>query len=473
MYEQSGEPLASEVLEALVELTALARRANQASDGPIESVANALLRCLLHLCRAELGAILLREDQPRLEPSEHPSAALARESGFRALALHQVCEEDAAALLAAGSLRAARVPARPPGRTCWRAYPLCLGEERAPDANQQLEMLPNVSTDLADQAVPAWLVIGWMDQTDQEQARAALLARCSALLPPITNAVEAVISALLLKERMDELEKNSMREALEGMEMLKAELLGTVSHELRSPLASIKGYAATLLRHEHHLGREERHQFLLAIAEASDRLEAIIERLLEVSQLETGQITLQRSPVDVVHLAGEAIAAIQERVEASKPGRFTFRLQPENAVGMPTRTVPLILADPRRLREVLDNLLENATTYSPDDGLIEVTVRPVVQDFPKAKGEDAARTRKERDQGAVSAPRQMLEICVSDQGQGIPAEQLERIFERFHRVDSSLTRETGGARPGAHDLQAHRRTARRVDLGRKQPAGTR
>src|SRR5690349_24822040 len=102
---------------------------------------------------------------------------------------------------------------------------------------------------------------------------------------------------LLLKERVDELEREMVRVALEGMELLKAELLGTVSHELRSPLASIKGYAATLLRHERRLSREERHQFLLAINEASDRLEIIIERLLEMSQLDTKAIGLACSPV--------------------------------------------------------------------------------------------------------------------------------------------------------------------------------
>jgi signal transduction histidine kinase len=138
------------------------------------------------------------------------------------------------------------------------------------------------------------------------------------------------------------------------MELLKAELLGTVSHELRSPLASIKGYAGTLLRHE-RLSRVERHQFPLAINEASDRLEVIIERLLEVSQLETGQITIERTPVDVAHLASEAIAAIEERVTEQFPGRFTFNLRLERADGTPSRTVPIILGEPRRLRKVLDN----------------------------------------------------------------------------------------------------------------------
>src|SRR5437588_10523113 len=94
------------------------------------------------------------------------------------------------------------------------------------------------------------------------------------------------------------------RNALHTMELLKAELLATVSHELRSPLASIKGYAATLLRHEHRIAREERHEFLVAINEASDRLATLIDRLLEMSQLDTDTITIERSPVDLVRLIG-------------------------------------------------------------------------------------------------------------------------------------------------------------------------
>src|SRR5437762_7731742 len=120
---------------------------------------------------------------------------------------------------------------------------------------------------------------------------------------------------------MDRQDKQVNR-SLQEMELLKAELLATVSHELRSPLASIKGYAATLLRHERRISREERHQFLLAINEASDRLEVIIQRLLEVSQLETGEVTLNRSPVDMVYLAKEAITAIEEHISEQQPGRF-------------------------------------------------------------------------------------------------------------------------------------------------------
>jgi len=76
--------------------------------------------------------------------------------------------------------------------------------------------------------------------------------------------------------------------------------------------------------------------------------------------------------------------------------------------------------------------------------VVKVTIRPVIQVSPEAKGEDLTRMREERGQGTAYAPRKMVEICVSDQGQGIPVEHLDRIFDRFHRVDTRLTRETNG-----------------------------
>jgi signal transduction histidine kinase len=248
----------------------------------------------------------------------------------------------------------------------------------------------------------------------------------------------AVIVGILQVERIHELEAAKIRDSLREMELLKAELLGTVSHELRSPLASIKGYAATLLRHERRISREERHQFLLAINEASDRLEIIIQRLLEVSQLETSGVTIARSPVDMVHLAKEAIAAIEERVSEHQPGRFLFKLSLDHADGTPAASVPLILADQRRLREVIDDLLENAVKFSPGGGVIKIILRPVTQ-IQTALAEGAT-----DDQQPIHISQQMLEMLVCDNGIGIPDEHLERIFDRFHRVDTRLTREVSG-----------------------------
>lgn len=225
---------------------------------------------------------------------------------------------------------------------------------------------------------------------------------------------------------------------------MNAEVLATVGHELRSPLTSIKGYTATLLRQERRLSRQERQEFLLAIREASERLEAIIERFLEMSQLESGNLNARPVPVDAARLAQEALLNAQQRTNESLPDHFTFHLRLKDEHGAPASQEPLIRADPRLLREVLDNLLDNAINYSPEGGRIDIVIYPVGS-FPAVRqyaaqeiesGEDSPQTEVEAEQ--------MLDICVCDHGLGIPDEHLERIFERFHRVDSGLTRTVNG-----------------------------
>lgn len=162
-----------------------------------------------------------------------------------------------------------------------------------------------------------------------------------------------------------------------GAEAMNAEVLATVSHELRSPLASIKGYTATLLRQERRLSREERREFLLAIRDASERLQAIIDRFLEVSELETGAISLRRSPVDAARIAREALLNAEQRASEHPPEAFSFHLRLKDERGQLVQQVPLVWADPRLLREVLDNLLDNAIVYSPAGGRIDIVIRSV------------------------------------------------------------------------------------------------
>src|SRR5215472_10098978 len=133
----------------------------------------------------------------------------------------------------------------------------------------------------------------------------------------------------------------------EETEVFKAELLTTVGHELRGPLTAIKGYAATLLRHERRIPRKERHEFLVAIVAASDRLEHIVERFLEISQFETGALRIERSPVDVARLSREALSVAEQRARGQTPAPFTFHLQLKDASGTSSPDVPIVLADHR------------------------------------------------------------------------------------------------------------------------------
>jgi signal transduction histidine kinase len=221
----------------------------------------------------------------------------------------------------------------------------------------------------------------------------------------------------------------------DASEHLNAELLSTFSHELRSPLAVIKGYASTLLRHESRLSRAERHEFLAAIVAASDQLDATISRLLRFAALEAGDAPLDRFAVDLVPIVFDATAnasgtsAMQERA----PTTITVRLQDED--GRDAEREPLIFADPRAMQELLGHLLENAVKYSPQGGEVTVTLRPTERSSIAAPGQLAP----DSPGGA-----RYLEVVVRDQGIGIPDEHLGRIFERFHRVDTRLTREVDG-----------------------------
>ena len=443
MVEQNiplQESFAPEVAAALIDLAQLAQQTGSTTIESVDAVANKMLSRLLVLCSAQRGAVFLGVDeslQSELHSLHHKI--------FRALALHGVNDEEAHALLSAFPIGNASVKPDP-ALTCWLTYKLTVGEFMVEKGQlshgilspREIEVLPSDdhSPLLVRQPLDALLVLGWTAEGDNECA--SVVERGHHLLPYVIDAMGAVIVGILQVERIYELEAARIRDSLREMELLKAELLGTVSHELRSPLASIKGYAATLLRHERRISREERHQFLLAINEASDRLEVIIQRLLEVSQLETGEVTINRSPVDMVYLAKEAITALEERISEQQPGRFIFKLSLEHADGTPATSVPLILADQRRLREAMDDLLENAVKFSPGGGVIKVMLHPVTQIKTTLAGST------EDDQQPMRISRQMLEILVCDNGMGIPVEHLERIFDRFHRVDTRLTREVNG-----------------------------
>ncbi len=456
--QEDGIP-ASEVMTALLDLARLSHHVESAASEAPEANATILLERLLVLCKAQRGAILFTTQGP----AEAYHALMFPPPGrkaFRTFALHHMNEEEAYALVADCSAEDATIQSLP-GEPCWVIcrLPISLTQSggQVPLAQQEdngQEQSAAESSRNTFFPLYALLLLGW--DGNEECACIEATKKGQAVLPLVMDSAGSALMNILLAERVHELETLADHKALREMELLKAELLATVSHELRSPLASIKGYAATLLRHERRISREERHEFLLAIAHASDRLEAVIERLLEVSQLETGAITIERSSVDLAYLAREAITSIERHLEVSRreaslsegQSRYTFILRLQDRFGVPTRNEPIIQADRNRLREVLDNLLENAIKYSPEGGTIEVVVRSLVASSQASRSRTAPGKsdydRKMGNHPSVPRSRHMVEICVCDNGIGIPAAHLERIFDRFHRVDTSLTREVNG-----------------------------
>ena len=451
-----------EITTALVNFAQLSHGIELAAAEAPSAIAAALLERLVTLCKVERGAIVIPaqspgERQPFIWSSarEVKDAAQARFQSsrgagqtLRMLALHDMEEEEALALLERHVSDGPAIQSLGEEACCLICrLPISapLGHQQGNGTSQSLAQAEPAGTDPTGAnptatVLPVYALLLLVWTASDESIPSPTLRPCMAaeqaktLLPWIRDAAGAVVTQVLLVERIHELEAIADRKSLREMELLKAELLATVSHELRSPLASIKGYAATLLRHERRISREERHEFLLAITEASDRLAGVIDRLLEMSQLETGDINIELTTVNLAYLVREAITAVEQRLiapeHADRPWTLALRL--EDGRGMPTDEEPVIWADRHRLREVLDNLLDNAIHYSPEGGTIEITIRPIFTPghtvLPPAQQE----------------VQQMVEICVRDHGIGIPPAHLGRVFDRFHRIDTRLTREVNG-----------------------------
>jgi signal transduction histidine kinase len=211
--------------------------------------------------------------------------------------------------------------------------------------------------------------------------------------------------AALAVENLRLLEESRKVEALRELDRMKTELLSTVSHELRTPLGSIKGYATTLLSHEGKLRRDERREFLEIIDSEADRLRELIENLLEMSRLEAGVLRIDKEPARLAGIAREVARKVQLATSSH-----------ELVVDWPADD-PWVLADQKRIYQVIQNLMSNAVKYSPEGGLITLS--------------------------ASLGPRE-LTVSISDQGLGMPAAELDRIFERFHRIGGEVARRIGG-----------------------------
>ncbi len=193
---------------------------------------------------------------------------------------------------------------------------------------------------------------------------------------------------------------------LRRLERLRQDFVANVSHELKTPLTAIKAFAETLLGGaindpEHNL------KFVQRIESQTLRLEQLIVDLLSLARVEAGQEQFDIVPLDVS-------ASVAERVAAHTPLAEAKRIQ---LVVQPAADIVLALADEEGLREIIDNLVDNAVKYTPDDGRVTI------------------RWRREESQVVLE---------VEDTGIGISPKDCERVFERFYRVDKARSRELGG-----------------------------
>lgn len=210
------------------------------------------------------------------------------------------------------------------------------------------------------------------------------------------------------------------------------EFFATIEHEFRTPLAIIKGYTSMLLRQGQQTLSQDQREALHTIQDAETRLEVLTNRLLAIVQLQAGQFPLTRDLVDLSLLAHEVLTQTRQQLSEVLRDRYPFALHLRDHQGQPTQAIPAISGDLSSLRTILQELLENAMRFSPQGGRIDIIIEPA----PLAASPSVFQPSL--------PPYPFLELCVCDDGIGIPEEHLERIFERFYRVDTSLTREVNG-----------------------------
>ncbi len=219
-------------------------------------------------------------------------------------------------------------------------------------------------------------------------------------LQHVSDLIALSIEEAHLREELEE------ARALSEANRLKAELISTLAHEMRTPLTSIKGYSTALLMEDADFSADTQAEFLQIIDEECDVLQDLIHDLLESSIIDAGLLKLEMQPVLLPRLVNSVLSDIAHR---AREHRFV--------VDFPA-AFPIVDADPQRIAQVLRNLLDNAIKYSPKGGLVVV-------------------------RGEVR-PKEVV-ISVADQGEGIAPEHLNRLFEKFFRIKSGLGRHVVGS----------------------------
>lgn len=193
------------------------------------------------------------------------------------------------------------------------------------------------------------------------------------------------------------------------VDRLKSEFVATVSHELRTPMTSIRGYADILLLGAAGALNENQSHFLHIIKNNTERLNILVNDLLDISRIEAGRVTLAPQPLDLREVAEDVLADILRRSqEENKPMAISLEAPKE---------LPRVFGDSERVRQILDNLVDNAYHYTPTDGQIQVRIH-------SGNGE--------------------VQVDVTDTGVGIAPEDQERVFERFFRGEHPLVLATPG-----------------------------
>ncbi len=195
---------------------------------------------------------------------------------------------------------------------------------------------------------------------------------------------------------------------LRRLEGMREDFVANASHELKTPLAAIKAYTETLMDWALY-DETVNARFLKRIDEQAERLNQLILDLLSLARIESGQEIFEHHPLYLVPVLESCVESHRDRAQTKN---LSLSFDPR---GMDDET--MVLADEEAIRQIIDNLIDNAIKYTPEGGTVSVTGH---------------------------SDRNSASIEVSDTGIGIPRADLPRIFERFYRVDKARSRELGG-----------------------------
>lgn len=213
-------------------------------------------------------------------------------------------------------------------------------------------------------------------------------------------------------------------EELQELDKMKDEFVSIASHEIRTPLALIKGYSSTLLRFDLKLSAEKQQKFITGIDEAANRLVNLINNLLSVSRIESGRFKINPQPVNVREGIKNAVGGFQGQLGDHE---LVLNLPNDDMRARCNRD---------QFEQVLTNLISNAIKYSPSGGSITLSAKHLPGKAAETAESEASPER--------------IEVRVSDQGSGVAHEHLNRIFEKFYRVETGLTRKTQGTGLGLY-----------------------
>ncbi|WP_337099042.1 two-component system histidine kinase PnpS [Paenibacillus sp. YIM B09110] len=212
--------------------------------------------------------------------------------------------------------------------------------------------------------------------------------------------------------------------AIRRLERMRSEFVANVSHELKTPIAAVKGFAETLLGGVVK-DEETARSFLQIIFDESDRLNRLIGDILELSKIESRRVPLIFSPIELDSFVSKTVTLLE-----SEAARKNIKLHMQIEPGL------YMEADEDRLRQIMMNVLANGINYTPEGGRVSIKVH--------ARGEEH------------------IHFQISDSGIGIPKKDLPRIFERFYRVDKARSRSSGGTGLGLsivkHLVELHKGT---------------